>query len=148
MLIALGPASAALPHVPVLDEPIEAASYAGREGDRFLTVTEIDTGHPAMRSVERFEGVKFYQAIRVTAVEIAGAGAVVNDQTPLVLERQMGEGKVLVFASTFDNECQRSADASGLGAVRPAIGRVPGRRRRGTAGESDGGFLCRAEIGG
>ena len=26
-----------------------------------------------------------------------------NDQTPLVLERKIGEGKVLVFASTFDN---------------------------------------------
>ncbi len=26
-----------------------------------------------------------------------------NDQTPLVLERQIGEGRVLVFASTFDN---------------------------------------------
>ena len=65
MLIALGPASAISPRVPVLDEALDGSTYAGREGDRFLTVTDIDTGHPALRSVERFDGVKFYQAMRV-----------------------------------------------------------------------------------
>jgi hypothetical protein len=101
MLIALGPASAASPRVPVLDEPLEGSSYAGREGDRFLTVTDIDTGHPALRSVERFEGVKIYQAMRVRPAK-SRVLAKLSDGTPLVLERQLGEGKVLVFASTFD----------------------------------------------
>jgi hypothetical protein len=101
MLIALGPASAAAPRVPVLDEPLDGSSYAGREGDRFLTVTDIDTGHPALRSVERFEGVKIYQAMRVRPAK-SRVLAKLSDGTPLVLERQVGEGKVLVFASTFD----------------------------------------------
>src|SRR5262249_16930117 len=61
VLVALGRASAALQKVPVLDEPIQTASYAGREGDRFLTVSDIDLGHPVLRSVERFGAVKFYQ---------------------------------------------------------------------------------------
>jgi hypothetical protein len=52
--------------------------------------------------VERFAGVKFYQAIRVTPAK-SRVLARLNDQTPLVLERQLGEGKVLVFTSTFDN---------------------------------------------
>jgi hypothetical protein len=102
LLISLGPSAAALPKVPVLDEPIEAASYAARERDRFLSVTDIDTGHPALRNVERFNGVEFLQAIRVTPSK-SHVLARLNDQTPLVLERQIGEGKVLVFASTFDN---------------------------------------------
>ena len=101
VFIALGPTSAALPRVPVLDESIQASSYAGREGERFFTVSEIDTGHPVMRSVERFEGVKLYQAIKVTPAK-SKVLARLNDGTPLVLERQIGEGKVLVFASTFD----------------------------------------------
>jgi len=54
-----------------------------------------------MRSVERFEGVKFYQAIKVNPSK-SKVLARLNDGTPLVLERQIGEGKVLVFASTFD----------------------------------------------
>ncbi len=103
VLIALGPASAAQPKVPLIDETIEASAYAGRERDRFLNVAEIDAGHPALRSVERFSGVKFYQAIRVTPAK-SRVLARLNDQTPLVLERQLGEGKVLVFTSTFDND--------------------------------------------
>jgi hypothetical protein len=103
VLIALGPASVAQPKVPLIDEPIEGASYAGREGDRFFNVSEIDAGHPALRSVERFAGVKFYQAARVTPSK-SRVLARLNDQTPLVLERQLGEGKVLVFTSTFDKE--------------------------------------------
>jgi hypothetical protein len=102
LLIALGPASAAMPKVPVLDESIETSSYAPRERGLFLSVSEIDVGHPALRNVDRFSGVKFYQAIRVTPAK-SQVLARLNDQTPLVLERQIGEGKVLVFASTFDN---------------------------------------------
>jgi aerotolerance regulator-like protein/VWA domain-containing protein len=102
VLIALGPASAVLPRVPVLDESIEAARYAGREAERFLSVSDADAGHPALRSAGRFEAVKFYQVIHVTPAK-SRVLVRLNDQTPLVLERQIGEGKALVFASTFDN---------------------------------------------
>jgi hypothetical protein len=102
LLVALGPAAAVLPRVPVLEEAIQTSNYAGREGDRFLSVTDLDAGHPAMRSVDRFSGVKFYQTIHVTSSK-SRVVAKLNDQTPLVLERSIGEGKVLVFASTFDN---------------------------------------------
>ncbi|MDP8989652.1 MAG: BatA and WFA domain-containing protein [Acidobacteriota bacterium] len=102
VLVTLGPGSAVLPRVPVLDEAIQASSYAGREGDLFLTVTDIDSGHPALRSVDRFNGVKFYQAIHAGATK-SRVLAKLNDGTPLVLERNIGEGKVLAFASTFDN---------------------------------------------
>ena len=101
-LVVLGPGSAVLPRVPVLDESIQASSYAGREGGLFLTVTDIDSGHPALRSVDRFNGVKFYQAIHVSTAK-SRVLAKLNDGTPLVLERAIGEGKVLAFTSTFDN---------------------------------------------
>src|SRR5262249_34231057 len=96
LLIALGPASAALPRVPVLDEPIDTSPYAASGRERFLNVTEIDNTHPVLKSV-RFDNVKFYQAIRVKPANSAVL-AKLNDETPLVLERQIGEGKVLVFA--------------------------------------------------
>jgi hypothetical protein len=67
-----------------------------------LSIVDIDTGHPALRSVERFNGVKFFQAIHVSAMK-SRVLAKLNDQTPLVLERAIGEGKVMAFASTFDN---------------------------------------------
>ena len=101
-LVVLGPGSAVLPRVPLLDESIQASSYAGREGGLFLTVTDSDSGHPALRSVDRFNGVKFYQAIHVSTAK-SRVLAKLNDGTPLVLERAIGEGKVLAFTSTFDN---------------------------------------------
>ena len=102
VLVALGPGAAVLPRVPVLDEAIQTSNYAGREGDRFLTVIDVDAGHPALRSVDRFNGVKFYQTIRVNPTK-SKVLAKMNDGTPLVLERSIGEGKVIAFASTFDN---------------------------------------------
>jgi aerotolerance regulator-like protein/VWA domain-containing protein len=102
VLIALGPASAVQPRVPVLDEPIQSSNYAGREGDRFLSVTDIDTGHPALRSVDKFSAVKFYQTVKVNPAK-SKVLAKLNDGSPLVMERSIGEGKVLVIASTFDN---------------------------------------------
>ena len=92
VLIALGPASAAMAKVPLIDEPIQASTYAGREGERFLTVCDIDAGHPALHSVERFAGVKFYLAVHVNPTK-SQVLARLNDQTPLVLERKIGEGQ-------------------------------------------------------
>ena len=64
--------------------------------------------------------MKFYQAIHVTPAK-SRVLAKLNDETPLVLERSIGEGKVLVFTSTFDNVSERSADARVLGSVRGAV---------------------------
>ncbi len=104
LLVVLGPASVAMAKVPVEGDPIQpGASYAARETERFLTVGDIDSGHPVMKGLERLEGVSFYQAVRVAASKDAHVIVKLNDQTPLLLERQMGEGKVLVFTSTIDN---------------------------------------------
>jgi hypothetical protein len=62
-------------------------------------VAEFDTGHPA---AFRGEGVKFYQTVRVEPGE-ARVLARLSDHTPLLIEPRLGEGRVLVFASTFDN---------------------------------------------
>jgi hypothetical protein len=99
---AVGPASAARGKVAVIEEPILDARYASREGERFLTAASTDETHPAMSRVHKFEGVKFYQ---VTRMEPKGMRvlAKLTDGTPLVLEKKVGGGKVIVFASTFDN---------------------------------------------
>ncbi|HXP85999.1 MAG TPA: BatA domain-containing protein [Bryobacteraceae bacterium] len=102
ILEVLGPASVVAPRAPVLDEAIEAARYAGREGERFLSVSDFDAGHPALHNLEHFDAVKFYQAVRINPAK-SRVLAHLNDGTPLIVERQIGEGKVLAFASTFDN---------------------------------------------
>jgi hypothetical protein len=89
-----------LPRAPVMDEAIQGTSYASREGELFFTVSEVDTGHDITKSVERFDGVKIYLASNVGATK-SHVLARLSNGTPLVLERKVGEGKVLAFTSDF-----------------------------------------------
>lgn len=102
LLESIGPASVALPRAPILDEAIDGTQYASREGERFFSVSDLDTGHDVMKSVERFDGVKIYLAANVGAKN-SRVLARLSNGTPLLLERKVGEGKVLAFTSTFDN---------------------------------------------
>jgi hypothetical protein len=102
VLVSLGHMSVARGRVPVTDDRIEETRYAGREGERFQTAAWLDRSHPSILKDDRWDDVKFYQAIRV-APGNARVAARLSDQTPLLMDHQMGEGHVLVFASTFDN---------------------------------------------
>jgi hypothetical protein len=102
VLVALGPSSSARKRVPVSDEPIRETRYAARDAARFETVTTLDAAHPATRQAGNWAGVKFYRSARLEP----GTDRVLAklaDDTPLLVERQMGDGRVLTFASTFDN---------------------------------------------
>src|ERR1022692_1531061 len=88
--------------VPVFDEAVIEPRYYARDADRFQTAAWLDAGHPSIHNAQRWEDVKFYQAVRVNP-GVARVAARLGDETPLLLEKQLGEGRVLVFASTFDN---------------------------------------------
>jgi hypothetical protein len=88
--------------VPVSDGRIAGSRYAGREGALFQTTAWLDSTHPSILKDTRWDDVKFYQAIRVDPGK-ARVAARLSDQTPLLMDEQVGQGRVLVFASTFDN---------------------------------------------
>ena len=84
------------------DDRIEEARYAGREGALFQTAAWLDPSHPSILKDDHWDDVKFYQAIRIDPGK-ARVVARLTDQTPLLLDQQVGGGHILVFASTFDN---------------------------------------------
>jgi len=102
VMIALGRMSASHPRVPIFDEAIDETRYASREGARFQTAAYVDPAHPAVQRSHQWDSVKFYQSIHVEPGK-SKVVAKLSDNTPLLLEKQIGEGRVLVFASTFDN---------------------------------------------
>ena len=102
LLIALGPSSAASRRVPISDLSIREARYASREGDRFETVATLDASHPATRQAGNWHEVKFYRSVRVEP-GTARVLARLTDGTPLLIEQQLGEGRIVIFASTLDN---------------------------------------------
>ena len=103
MLIALGVKAAPRTKVPVFDEMI-----AERQVLRPRGRAVPDGGVPGCRRIPRsgkadqWEDVKFYQTVRVDPGK-SRVAARLTDETPLLLDKQIGEGHVLVFASTFDN---------------------------------------------
>jgi hypothetical protein len=102
LLIAAGPATAGLDRLPVIGYKVDESKYYARSGERFQTVGAADPEHPSLKSAPRWEGVKFFQVARVEpgAAHIA---ARLSDETPVLADERVGEGRVLVFASTFDN---------------------------------------------
>ena len=102
LLIALGRESAQSTRVPVSGEKINDTRYFTREGDRFQAVAWLDEGHPSIRNAQHWDDVKFYQAVRIDP-GAARVAARLGDDMPLLLDQPLGEGRVLIFTSTFDN---------------------------------------------
>lgn len=97
-----GTSAAQSARVPVFGGNILETHYYSRTSDQFLNVGDADPSYPSMENTGRFAGVKFYFAVRVDPGD-ARVIARLTDQTPLLLEKKIGEGRVLLFASGLDN---------------------------------------------
>jgi hypothetical protein len=102
VLVAAGTGSARHSRVPVFGNNILDSRYYSRESERFLTVGEVDPSHPSIEKADRWSGVKFYFAVRVDPAN-SRVIARLTDQTPLLLERKIGEGRALLLTSGLDN---------------------------------------------
>jgi hypothetical protein len=101
VLVAAGTADSHREHIPVYGGNAQDAHFYAREGG-FATVGQADASHPSMKDAAGWEGTKFYYAANIDP----GSGRVVArlaDGTPLLVDKQVGEGHVLLFASGFDN---------------------------------------------
>ncbi len=96
VLIALGPKSERTGRVPL-------------SSDRFTAMYEtqgagfVDNQNAALAGVGRLENVQFSEAVRLSVKPGARVVAKLADGSPLLVEESMGEGRVLIFASTLDN---------------------------------------------
>ncbi len=100
--IAEGTSAAHTAHVPVFGATVLESRDYSRTSDRYLNVGDADPSHPSIEKTDRWSGVKFYFAVRVDPGD-ARVIARLSDGTPLLLEKKIGEGDVLLFASGLDN---------------------------------------------
>jgi hypothetical protein len=101
VLVALGVKSAGRSKVPVSGDVIGGNKYNPREGERFQTAAWLDSSHPSVLKNDRWDDVKFFNTVRVTPGNSRVVGKL-SDQSPLLVDTQIGGGHVLTFASTFD----------------------------------------------
>jgi hypothetical protein len=100
--IAEGTSAAHTARVPVFGGNVLDSHDYSRTSDRYLNVADADPSHPSVEKADRWQGVKFYFAVKV---DPGDARVIVHltDGTPLLMEKKIGEGNVLLFASGFDN---------------------------------------------
>ena len=102
LLIAAGTSAGARSQIPIFGAHIIETRDYSRVPDRFMTVGSSDSSYPAVAKAEGWPGVKFYYALNVDAGD-ARVIVRLGDQTPLLLEKRIGEGRVVLFTSGLDN---------------------------------------------
>jgi hypothetical protein len=100
--VAVGSSAAHSTRIPVFGGNVLESRYYSRSSDLFLSVGEADPSYPSVAKTDRWSGVKFYFAVRVDPGD-SRVAARLTDQTPLLLEKKIGEGSVLLFTSGLDN---------------------------------------------
>jgi hypothetical protein len=107
VMIALGTSAGHRVRVPLWGGETQTAHDYARGGDA-ATVGQVDFSHPALeqdqpgRDNGGWAGVKIDYAATVDPGN-ARVAARLTDGTPLLLDKQIGEGHVLLLASGFDN---------------------------------------------
>jgi hypothetical protein len=102
ILVAVGTSGARRGRIPVTGDAIVDTHYYSRDPERFLTVGDADSSYPSLEKADRWSGVRFYFAVRVNPGN-SRVAAKLTDQTPLLIEKSLGEGHVLILASGLDN---------------------------------------------
>jgi hypothetical protein len=101
VLIAAGTSGAHRQRIPIFGESVTDGRFYSRAG-AFSTVGQIDAAHPAMKDSAGWADTKFFYA---SIVDPAHSRVVARlaDGTPLLLDKQVGQGHVLLFTSGFEN---------------------------------------------
>lgn len=87
----------------LLEGGIEESTYTGREHQRFQFAGSIDESHPVLNQVKNFQGVKFYRYAKLPVGEDDDVPARLSDGSPLLVERRVGDGRILILASSLGN---------------------------------------------
>jgi hypothetical protein len=101
VLVTAGTSAARERQVALFGDKIVDSRYYSRDGARFLTVGDADLSHPSIGKAD-WSGVRFYFAVHVNAAN-SRVVASLTDRTPLLLEKKVGEGRVLLLGSGLDN---------------------------------------------
>ncbi len=139
LLIAAGTSAGGRSQIPIFGAHIIETRDYSRVPDRYMAVGSSDSSYPAVAKADGWPGVKFFYALDVDPGGSGAARVIVRlgDQTPLLLEKRIGEGRVVLLTSGLDNLTNDFPLASRLRPLHRADRalscgqRTPGRRAPG-----------------
>src|SRR5580693_7128022 len=102
VLIAAGTSAGARSQIPIFGAHIIETRDYNRAPDRYMAVGSSDSSYPSVAKADGWLGVKFFYAL---SVDPGDSRVIVRlgDQTPLLLEKRIGEGRVVLLTSGLDN---------------------------------------------
>ncbi len=102
LFIAAGTSVGGRSRIPIFGARIIETRDYNRVPDRYMAVGSSDSSYPAVAKANGWPGVKFFYALDV---EPDDARVIVRlaDQAPLLLEKRIGEGRVMLLTSGLDN---------------------------------------------
>lgn len=102
ILIAAGTSAGGRSQIPIFGARIIETRDYSRVPDRYMGVGSSDSSYPSVAKAVGWPGVKFFYALNV---EPGDSRVIVRlgDQTPLLLEKRIGEGRVVLLTSGLDN---------------------------------------------
>ncbi len=106
VLIAAGTSAGGRSQIPIFGAHIVRTRDYSRVPDRYMAVGSSDSSYPAVAKADGWPGVKFFYALDVDPGVGPDAARVIvrlGDQTPLLLEKRIGEGRVALLTSGLDN---------------------------------------------
>src|SRR5580693_2212576 len=102
LLIAAGTSAGGRSQIPIFGAHIVETRDYSRVPDRYMAVGSSDSSYPAVAKANGWPGVKFFYALNVDPGD-ARVIVRLGDQTPLLLEKRIGEGRVVLLTSGLDN---------------------------------------------
>jgi hypothetical protein len=102
LLIAAGTSAGGRSQIPIFGAHIVGTRDYSRVPGRYMAVGSSDSSYPAVAKAGGWPGVKFFYALDVDPGD-ARVIVRLGDQTPLLLEKRIGEGRVVLFTSGLDN---------------------------------------------
>ena len=106
VLLTLGKNATPGRHLPVADLQMMGLHTIVPDREPLLTVASVDTSYPAFARAQNWGGVEFYQAAKLQLPQASPeirVAAKFSDGSPMFIDRRIGGGHALIFASVIDN---------------------------------------------
>lgn len=102
LFLALGQRSSGLDVVPITGHEFNGTTQIGTGSDAFTIVGSMDDGHPAMAGTDELRMAKFFRYTSLEPQDGDQVLAELEQGAPLLIDHALGEGRVVLFASSLD----------------------------------------------
>ena len=104
VLMTLGPRAARLDKIPLSGHVRSERNLNAQGGGWTGRVSSVEQSHPALRDAQGWRSVRFFRYVAVEPQEGDATLIRFEDGRPLLIERHVGSGRLLVLTSPLDRE--------------------------------------------